>query len=168
MYQESTGEVLSDSPVYSANPSTPISYITGAPSIFTTSGDNVQLECRISGLKNPPLSLYWTKDGTVLTPRIRSGISLEVEKLPGVSHSTLFMGQATPADSGEYACMSDVSPPAVVSLFVSEGSEQSPLLASLSSSGDSFSCSLNTLFHFSTYLFVFLFIYPSSHLSIYR
>jgi hypothetical protein len=33
--------------------------------------------------------------------RIRSGISLEVEKLPGVSHSTLFMGQATPADSGK-------------------------------------------------------------------
>jgi len=122
-----------DSPLQSANPSTPLAHITGGPSLFAAAGDNIQLECRISGLKKPPLSLYWTKDGIVLNARVRSGISLEVEKLPGISHSTLFLSNLNSKDSGEYSCMSDVAPRANISLVIAEGAHQSPVLASLSS-----------------------------------
>jgi len=115
------------------NPSTPISQVSGAPSMLAASGDNVQLDCRISGLTSPPLSLYWTKDGVVLNARVRSGISLEVEKLPGVSRSTLFLTNASTKDSGEYICLSDVAPPANISLYITEGLNESPVLASLSS-----------------------------------
>jgi len=126
-------EAQADSPIQFSSPSTPQSHITGAPSMLAATGDNVQLDCRISGLKTTPSSLYWTKDGTVLNARVRSGISLEVEKLPGVSRSTLFLSHASKKDSGSYACMSDVALPANISLFVTEGLNVSPVLASLSS-----------------------------------
>jgi len=130
-------EAQADSPIEFSNPSTPTSHITGAPSMLAATGDNVQLDCRISGLKTTPSSLYWTKDGIVLNARVRSGISLEVEKLPGVSRSTLFLSHASTKDTGSYACKSDVAPPANISLFVTEGLNVSPVLASLSSTAAS-------------------------------
>jgi len=130
--EESLYGTQSDSHLF-FNPSTPQSRVSGAPSLYATSGDNVQLECSITGLKSPPLSLYWTKNGTVINARVRTGISLEVEKLPGTSRSTLYLSNAHTKDSGLYACLSDVAAPANISLFIAQGAKNSPVLASLSS-----------------------------------
>jgi len=141
-----------DTPYNYHNPSTPISQVAGAPSMLAAKGDNVQLDCKISGLSSPPLSLYWTKDGVVLNARVRSGISLEVEKLPVVSRSTLFLTNASTKDSGEYVCLSDVAPPANISLFITEGLNESPVLASLSSLSNIPECSIVTVFSCLLYL----------------
>jgi len=129
--------MLSDSASQAQIDSRPNSHVVGSPSMFAVSGDNVQLECRISGLETPPSSLYWTKNGTVINARVRSGVSLEVERLVGTSKSNLFLLNVTPEDSGLYACMSDVAPPSNISLFIAKGTDLRPVLASLSSTGSS-------------------------------
>ena len=56
-----------------------------------------------------------------LTARARSGLSLETEKLPGVSRVKLYLEAVTSSDTGRYSCISDITPSAVVQLIVSKG-----------------------------------------------
>ena len=68
-----------------------------------------------------PTILKWKKDGKELSARVRSGLSLETEKLPGVSRVRLYIESVTSADAGEYTCISDITRPASVQLLVSKG-----------------------------------------------
>lgn len=133
--EKGTDLMLADAAMSQVQDSRPNSHVVGSPSMFAVSGDNVQLECRISGLKSPPTSLYWTKNGTVINARVRSGVSLEVERLAGTSKSNLFLLNVNSDDTGDYACMSDVAPPANISLYIAQGNDLRPVLASLSSRG---------------------------------
>ena len=95
--------------------------ISGPAMHYVSSGSTIGLECRISHLTAPPLSLYWMKEGKVFTARDRPGISLESEKVPGVSTTRLFISHVTSQDSGEYSCCSDIAQQDTVRLAVTRG-----------------------------------------------
>jgi len=96
----------------------PISSISGPKIQYVSSGSTVGLECRITGLTSPPQSLYWKRGSRVLTAKERPGISLESEKVPGISTARLFLSHVTTQDSANYSCMSDLARPATVVLVV--------------------------------------------------
>ena len=99
----------------------PQAVISGPATHHVSSGSTIGLECRISHLSTPPLSLYWKKEGKVFTARDRPGISLESEKVPGVSTTRLFISHVTTDDSGNYSCWSDIARPDTVLLVVMRG-----------------------------------------------
>lgn len=87
-------------------------------------GGTLSLECTISGLNLPPTNLYWKHEHTILTPKERPGVSLESEKLSGESHTKLVIVDLKTSDEGTYQCITDVSSPATVQLFIdSDGAE---------------------------------------------
>ena len=98
-----------------------IAVISGPSTHHVSSGSTIGLECRISHLSTPPTSLYWKKEGKVFTARDRPGISLESEKVPGVSTTRLFISHVTTDDSGQYSCCSDIATPDTVRLLVTRG-----------------------------------------------
>ena len=65
------------------------------------------LECLISGLTRPPMSIYWEKGSKVMTVKERSGVSIETEKMAGVSRSSLYIARTELSDTGNYSCVSD-------------------------------------------------------------
>merc|ERR1712210_48042 len=98
----------------------PVSSISGPKVQYVSAGSTVGLECRIQGLPSPPLSLYWKRGDRVLTATERPGISLESEKVPGVSTARLYLSHTTVEDSHTYSCLSDIAEPASVQLIVTQ------------------------------------------------
>merc|ERR1719361_1049730 len=136
----------------------PVSSISGPKVQYVSAGSTVGLECRIQGLPSPPLSLYWKRGNRVLTAKERPGISLESEKIPGVSTARLFLSHVSHEDSATYSCVSDLAPPATVQLVVTEDHMRSALVSFSSSTLDpSPSRPLNLLL-----LFSFFFLLSSS------
>ena len=84
-------------------------------------GSTVGLECTVSHLSQAPSSLLWTKEGKPLTAKDRSGVSIEAEKLPGVSTTRLFLSQAELTDSANYSCKADENTTASVLVIVTKG-----------------------------------------------
>ena len=111
---------LSEEDALSPGPSA-MAVISGPATHHVSSGSTIGLECRISHLSTPPTSLYWKKEGKVFTARDRPGISLESEKVPGVSTTRLFISHVTTQDSGQYSCCSDIATPDTVRLVVTRG-----------------------------------------------
>merc|ERR1740137_447933 len=109
-------------------PAGPQAVISGPSIHYVSSGSTVGLECKISQLTIPPLSLYWKKEGKVFHARDRPGISLESEKVPGVSTTRLFISHVTTQDSGNYSCMSDIARPDTVKLVVTTAAPGSALV----------------------------------------
>merc|ERR1719470_665222 len=101
--------------------------ISGPATHHVSSGSTIGLECRISHISTTPTSLYWKKEGKVFTARDRPGISLESEKVPGVSTTRLFISHVTADDSGQYSCCSDIATPETVRLVVTRASHGSAL-----------------------------------------
>jgi len=110
--------IISQSDVSTELAPGPISSISGPKIQYVSSGSTVGLECRITGLTSPPQSLYWKRGSRVLTAKERPGISLESEKVPGISTARLFLSHVTTQDSANYSCMSDLARPATVVLVV--------------------------------------------------
>ena len=71
-------------------------------------------------MASPPKSLYWTHKGSVITPKSKPGVSIESEKLAGVSQSHLVVVNLRPEDEGTYSCVTDVSSPASIELIIGE------------------------------------------------
>ena len=95
--------------------------ISGPATHHVSSGSTIELKCRISHLSTPPTSFYWKKEGKVFTARDRPGISLESERVPGVSTTRLFISHVTTQDSGQYSCCSDIATPDTVMIVVTKG-----------------------------------------------
>merc|ERR1719320_2104205 len=95
-----------------------VAVISGPATHHVSHGSIVGLECMISHLASPPTALYWKKEGKVFTARDRPGISLEVEKVPSVSTTRLFISHVTTQDSGQYSCWSDIARPDTVRLVI--------------------------------------------------
>jgi len=106
----------------------PIAAISGPKIQYVSSGSTVGLECKISGLASPPLSLYWKRGSRILTAKERPGISLESEKVPGISTARLFLSHVTSLDSSNYSCVSDLASPASVLLVVTKDHRGSALV----------------------------------------
>ena len=98
-----------------------VAVISGPSTHHVSYGSTVGLECRISHLTIPPTALYWKKEGKLFHARDRPGISLESEKVPGVSTTRLFISHVTSQDSGEYSCCSDIAQQDTVRLVVTRG-----------------------------------------------
>jgi hypothetical protein len=88
--------------------------IPGGSIQYVTSGEGVMLECLISGLTSPPMSIYWEKGSKVITVKERSGVSIETEKMAEVSRSSLYIGRSELSDTGNYSCVSDALTEAVL------------------------------------------------------
>jgi hypothetical protein len=101
----------------------PYSRISGPPVIRLPSGSILTLDCQVSGLIMPPTSFYWTHNEVVITPKNRPGLSLESEKLSGMSLSKLVVVNLTPDDAGTYACVTDVTRPEEVELYIGKKEE---------------------------------------------
>jgi len=112
----------------------PVSSISGPEIQYVSSGSTVGLECRITGLTSPPQSLYWKRGSRVLTAKERPGISLESEKVPGISTARLFLSHVTTQDSANYSCMSDLARPATVVLVVTRDYSLGSALVSMAAS----------------------------------
>jgi len=123
----------------------PVSSISGAPVQYVSRGSTVGLECTISQMAQPPLSLYWKLDGAVVTAKDRPGISLESERVPGVSRARIFISNVREDDSGNYSCVSDIARPASVLVIVTKGGDGAALLTSFSSSSSLFTSSVMVL-----------------------
>jgi len=106
----------------------PTATISGPKVQYVSAGSTVGLECRIVGLTSPPLSLYWRRGERVLTAKERPGISLESEKVPGVSTARLYLSHTTVEDSHTYSCLSDIAEPASVQLIVTQDHLSSALM----------------------------------------
>ena len=94
-------------------------------------------------MSQPPVALYWTRDGHVFTAKDRPGISLESEKVimmimmiimmmmmmiiiapakvVSVSSSKLFISHVRLGDSANYSCVSDIARPDSIQLVVTQG-----------------------------------------------
>ncbi|XP_023334572.1 uncharacterized protein LOC111706049 [Eurytemora carolleeae] len=98
--------------------------ISGPKIQYTSKGGNLNFACTLTSRDGQagmiPTILKWKKDGKELSARVRSGLSLETEKLPGVSRVRLYIESVTSADAGEYTCISDITRPASVQLLVSK------------------------------------------------
>eukprot|EP00092_Neocalanus_flemingeri_P045278 GFUD01050513.1.p1 GENE.GFUD01050513.1~~GFUD01050513.1.p1 ORF type:complete len:375 (+),score=136.67 GFUD01050513.1:135-1259(+) len=97
--------------------------ISGGSIEYVTSGGGIMLECLVSGLSSPPLSLYWEKGNKVVTAKERPGVSLETEKVAGVSRITLYFGSAELSDTGNYTCVSDTAKRETVLVVVTQGDD---------------------------------------------
>ena len=95
--------------------------ISGESIQYISVGKEVSLECLVSGLSNPPLSLYWEKGNKVVTAKERPGVVLEIEKMAGTSRLYLFFASAELADTGNYTCVSDTTQTKTVLLVVTIG-----------------------------------------------
>merc|ERR1711953_36702 len=78
--------------------------ISGGPIKYLSTGDEMTLECQVSG---PCSSLQWSHQDKIMTPRTRAGMSLETLYKPEVSRTVLFMSQVDLSDTGNYTCRSD-------------------------------------------------------------
>ena len=94
--------------------------IEGPAVLSLPSGGTLALECTVSRLMLPPKKLQWKHRYTVLTPKERPGLSLESEKLAGVSHTKLVIVDLKPSDEGRYHCVADELRPASIRLFIGE------------------------------------------------
>jgi len=97
--------------------------IPGGSIQYVTSGRGVVLECLVSGLSSPPLSLYWEMGNKVVTAKERPGVSLESEKVAGVSRIGLYIESTDLYDTGNYTCVSDTAKTKTVLLVVTQGAD---------------------------------------------
>jgi len=100
--------------------------IQGGPVHYVAQGGEVSLECQVSQLLQPPRTLHWQRSGRPLTARQRPGLSLETERLAGVSRVKLYLAHSEPGDTGNYTCMSDSTLQSTVLLVVTMGVEIPP------------------------------------------
>ena len=114
--------------------------IPGGSIQYVTSGRGVVLECLVSGLSSPPLSLYWEMGNKVVTAKERPGVSLESEKVAGVSRIGLYIESTDLYDTGNYTCVSDTAKTKTVLLVVTQG--RILLFSSITSQG--------SILHYST------------------
>merc|ERR1719412_2713757 len=95
--------------------------IQGPRTQYVSEGSTVALHCSIPHVSQPPVALYWTRDGHVFTAKDRPGISLESEKVVSVSSSKLFISHVRLGDSANYSCVSDIARPDSIQLVVTQG-----------------------------------------------
>ena len=84
--------------------------VSGGPILYRHQGDEVTLECEVTGLSAPPSVLLWTRDSAstgVLHPRDRPGLALDTLRASDTSRVSLFMRHVTLGDTGNYTCISD-------------------------------------------------------------
>jgi len=84
--------------------------VSGGPIHYRHQGEEVRLECEVTGLVAPPSVLLWTRDTAssgVLHPRDSPGMSLEVLRSADTSRASLYMRQVEMSDTGNYTCISD-------------------------------------------------------------
>lgn len=100
--------------------------ITGGPVQYVSEGSGVGLECRVSGLTKPPRVLHWERRGKILTAKERPGLSLETERLAGISRASLYLSKSELGDTGNYTCVSDRVRTETVLLVVTLGYDDHP------------------------------------------
>jgi len=100
--------------------------ITGGPVQYVSEGSGVGLECRVSGLSRAPHVLHWERRGKILTAKERPGLSLETERLAGVSRANMYLAESELGDTGNYTCVSDNSRSETVLLVVTMGYNDDP------------------------------------------
>ena len=81
--------------------------VKGGPVFYSQSGGSVELQCVVTGLVSPPLSLVWKQGQHVISARTWEGISLETVRQWPVSLSSLVISNLQLSHTGNYSCVSD-------------------------------------------------------------
>merc|ERR1711915_1138447 len=98
--------------------------IRGGDIQYVTSGEEITLECHVSGLVTAPSVLLWNQGDREIKPRLKPGISLETEKVVGVSRASLYLSSVSLADTGNYTCVTDVKAHTVLLVVTQRYSEE--------------------------------------------
>eukprot|EP00092_Neocalanus_flemingeri_P023758 GFUD01025772.1.p1 GENE.GFUD01025772.1~~GFUD01025772.1.p1 ORF type:complete len:394 (+),score=66.89 GFUD01025772.1:129-1310(+) len=107
--------------------------IHGKSTLFVKPGSTISLTCSIQSFSSPPTSIQWFRDTRALNlDSAQGGISLENEKTPQGTRSTLIVTKATGDDTGNYTCSPSSGHAASVMVHVVDGEIQG---ARLSTSG---------------------------------
>lgn len=81
--------------------------VRGGPVFYSQAGGSVELQCVVTGLVSPPLSLTWRLGEHVISPRTWQGSSLETLRQWPVSTSSLYISSLELSHTGNYSCVSD-------------------------------------------------------------
>ena len=96
--------------------------IQGEKAVFVKPGSSISLSCTIALYSVPPATIAWYRDGRHLNlGSARGGVSLENEKTPQYTRSTLLVTRAAPDDSGNYTCLPSSGHPDSVTVHVLDG-----------------------------------------------
>ena len=96
--------------------------ILGKQSVFVKPGSTISLTCTINLFSQPPANIEWYRGSRVLNlDSPRGGVSLENEKTPTSTTSTLLVTRAVGRDSGNYTCRPSSGTPATVLVHVLDG-----------------------------------------------
>ena len=90
--------------------------------MFVKPGSTISLTCSIRLFSSPPTSIQWFRDTRALNlDSARGGVSLENEKTPQGTRSTLIVTKATGDDTGNYTCSPSSGHAASVMVHVVDG-----------------------------------------------
>ena len=96
--------------------------IHGKSAVFVKPGSTISLTCSIRLFSSPPTSIQWFRDTRALNlDSARGGVSLENEKTPQGTRSTLIVTKATGDDTGNYTCSPSSGHAASVMVHVVDG-----------------------------------------------
>jgi len=110
--------------------------IHGKSAVFVKPGSTISLTCSIRLFSTPPTSIQWFRDTRALNlDSARGGVSLENEKTPQGTKSTLIVTKATGDDTGNYTCNPSSGHAASVMVHVVDGENPRASQRGLSSSG---------------------------------
>jgi len=110
--------------------------IHGESSVFVKPGSTISLTCTIRLFSSPPTNIQWYKDARALNlDSARGGVSLENEKTPQGTKSTLIVTKATDSDSGNYSCSPSSGHSTSVMVHVVDGENPRASQRGLSSKG---------------------------------
>lgn len=110
--------------------------IHGKSAVFVKPGSTISLTCSIRLFSSPPTSIQWFRDTRALNlDSARGGVSLENEKTPQGTRSTLIVTKATGDDTGNYTCSPSSGHAASVMVHVVDGENPRASQRGLSTSG---------------------------------
>jgi len=110
--------------------------IHGKSAVFVKPGSTISLTCSIRLFSSPPTSIQWFRDTRALNlDSARGGVSLENEKTPQGTRSTLIVTKATGDDTGNYTCSPSSGHAASVMVHVVDGENPRASQRGLSTNG---------------------------------
>ena len=94
----------------------------GATDRYVQLNSNIQLQCELRVLADPPVTLGWRKDADAVDlSSPRAGLSIQTERGEAGTTSFLVIARARQRDSGTYTCQPSEGQSAAVRVHVLDG-----------------------------------------------
>ncbi|XP_046430815.1 limbic system-associated membrane protein isoform X2 [Neodiprion pinetum] len=90
--------------------------IPGAPDLHVKQGSSLRLECQLMSSTEPPVYLFWYRQGRMINYDVEPGVRVEAT----TTGSILVVDKAKPSHGGNYTCVPSNARPAYVIVHVIE------------------------------------------------